>query len=127
MNTFGRLFKISIFGESHGESVGVLIGGCPAGLPVSDADFFGDLERRKSGTKGTTSRKESDRPLIKNGIFNGTTTGAPILILFENRDVDSSAYESMRYTRGRDMRTLWPFKNTAVSTTTEGEAIFQAG
>ena len=80
MNTFGRLFKVSIFGESHGESVGVLIDGCPPGLPLSEADLSPDLERRKGGVKGTTSRKETDIPLIKSGVFNGKTTGAPVLI-----------------------------------------------
>jgi chorismate synthase len=98
MNSFGRLFRISIFGESHGECVGILIDGCPAGLPLSDTEFFHDLERRKGGTKGTTPRKESDIPLIKSGIFNGKTTGMPILVIFENKDIDSSAYERIRYT-----------------------------
>ena len=98
MNTFGRLFKVSIFGESHGESVGVLIDGCPPGVALSETDFSRDLERRKSGPKGTTSRLEADVPLIKSGVMDGKTTGAPILVLFENRDTDSGAYEQMRYT-----------------------------
>jgi chorismate synthase len=98
MNSFGRLFKVSIFGESHGESVGVLIDGCPPGVALSETDFSRDLERRKSGPKGTTSRLEADVPLIKSGVMDGKTTGAPILVLFENRDTDSGAYEQMRYT-----------------------------
>jgi chorismate synthase len=98
MNSFGRLFKVSIFGESHGESVGVLIDGCPPGLALSDTDFSRDLERRKSGAKGTTPRQESDVPLIKSGIMDGKTTGAPMLVLFENRETDSEAYEQIRYT-----------------------------
>ncbi len=98
MNTFGRLFRVSILGESHGECVGVLIDGCPAGLALSAADLVPDLERRKPGAKGTTARKESDIPLIKSGIFNGKTTGAPILILLENKDTDSGAYEKMKDT-----------------------------
>ena len=98
MNTFGRLFKVSIFGESHGESVGVLIDGCPPGLSLSETDFSRDLERRKSGAKGTTPRRESDVPLIKSGVMDGKTTGAPILIIFENRETDSGAYEQIRYT-----------------------------
>ncbi len=96
MNTFGRLLRISILGESHGECVGILIDGCPAGLALSQADFSADLARRKPGAKGTTARKESDIPLIKSGVFNGKTTGAPILILFENKDADSSSYEKMK-------------------------------
>ena len=61
----------------------------PPGLPLSETDFSRDLERRKSGAKGTTPRKESDMPLIKSGIMDGKTTGAPMLILFENRETDS--------------------------------------
>lgn len=98
MNTFGRIFKVSIFGESHGESVGILVDGCPPGLSLSETDFFHDLERRKSGAKGTTARKEPDTPLLKSGVMNGETTGAPVLILFENRETDSSVYEQIRYT-----------------------------
>ncbi len=98
MNTFGRLFKVSIFGESHGDCVGIVIDGCPSGLSLSEEDLAHDLNRRRPGGKGTTSRMEGDHPLIKSGIFNGKTTGAPILILFENRDVDSSDYERIRYT-----------------------------
>jgi chorismate synthase len=96
MNTFGRLFRVSIFGESHGEFVGVLIDGVPAGLKLSAADFKKDLARRNPGIKGTTARKEPDAPHIKSGIFNGTTTGAPILITFDNTDVRSSDYASLK-------------------------------
>ncbi len=98
MNAFGKLFRVSILGESHGECIGVLIDGCPAGLSLSAADFAMDLERRKSGAKGTTARKEEDIPLIKSGVFNGKTTGAPILILFENKDSDSGAYGKVMVT-----------------------------
>ena len=98
MNTFGRLFRVSIFGESHGELVGVLIDGCPPGLQLSVSDFTDDLERRKGGTKGTTTRKEADRPLIRSGIKDGMTTGAPLLIVFENKDTNSEVYERLRYT-----------------------------
>ena len=96
MNTFGRSLRIGIFGESHGNSVGILVDGCPAGLALSPDDFTADLARRKSGAAGTTARREDDLPLIKSGLFNGRTTGAPILILFENRDTDSMAYEEIR-------------------------------
>ncbi|HEY0297852.1 MAG TPA: chorismate synthase, partial [Arachidicoccus sp.] len=85
MNSFGRIFKVSIFGESHGESVGVNIDGVPAGLPLSVEDFIEDMERRKGGKqKGATPRQEEDLPIFKSGIFNAFTTGAPITILFEN-------------------------------------------
>jgi chorismate synthase len=96
MNTFGRLLKITIFGESHGAEVGVLIGGCCAGLPLAAGDFRTDLDRRKAGTPGTTARREDDIPAIVSGVFNGRTTGAPIAILFANKDTDSSAYEELR-------------------------------
>ena len=97
MNSFGRLFRISIFGESHGESVGIVIDGCPAGLSLSTNDFLPDLERRKGGTqKGTTPRQEEDMPIFKSGIFNDKTTGAPITILFENKNTRSSDYEKQR-------------------------------
>jgi chorismate synthase len=98
MNTFGRLFRVSVLGESHGQAVGVLIDGCPAGLPVSAGDLLPDLQRRMGGGAGTTARKEADAPLIKSGVFEGKTTGAPILVLFENNDIDSGAYEKMRDT-----------------------------
>ena len=97
MNSIGRLFKIHIFGESHGESVGIVIDGCPAGLPLDIADFLEDIERRKGGIqKGTTPRKEDDLPIFKSGIFNGKTTGAPITILFENNNTRSGDYEKQR-------------------------------
>jgi chorismate synthase len=97
MNSFGRFFRVHIFGESHGESVGVCIDGCPAGLPLAVEDFLEDIERRKGGTqKGTTPRKEDDLPIFKSGIFNGKTTGAPITILFENKNTRSGDYEKQR-------------------------------
>lgn len=97
MNSFGRIFRIHIFGESHGESVGLTIDGCPAGLPLKVEDFLADIERRKGGTqKGTTPRQESDLPIFKSGIFNDTTTGAPITILFENNNTRSGDYQKQR-------------------------------
>lgn len=97
MNSFGRIFRIHIFGESHGECVGITIDGCPAGLQLKQEDFYEDLERRKGGIqKGTTPRKENDLPLFKSGIFNNITTGAPITILFENNNIRSEDYEKLR-------------------------------
>jgi len=97
MNSFGTIFRISIFGESHGESVGIVVDGCPAGMPLTTDDFLPDLERRKGGTqKGTTPRQEEDLPIFKSGLFNSTTTGAPITILFENKNVRSGDYEKQR-------------------------------
>jgi chorismate synthase len=96
MNTFGRLFRISIFGESHGKAVGITIDGCPAGLPVSAEDFTADLTRRKSGAKGTTPRTEADEPHFISGIFQGKTTGAPLTILFENTNIKPKDYSNLR-------------------------------
>ncbi len=97
MNSFGRIFRVNIFGESHGESVGVNIDGVPAGLSLSMEDFTEDIERRKGGTqKGTTPRQESDMPIFKSGLFNNVTTGSPITILFENTNTRSSDYQKQR-------------------------------
>ncbi len=96
MNSFGRVFRVSIFGESHGECVGINIDGCPAGLPLNTDDFTTDIDRRKAGAKGTTPRKEADLPRIMNGVFNGKTTGAPITILFDNTNTRSGDYEKQR-------------------------------
>ncbi|MGA2082108.1 MAG: chorismate synthase [Holophaga sp.] len=99
MNTFGRLFRLAVLGESHGPCVGIVLDGCPAGLPLEEADFSADLERRRGGgAPGTTPRREDDRPVLQSGIHQGRTTGAPILILFENRQVDSGAYEAVKTT-----------------------------
>lgn len=92
MNTFGRVFRIHILGESHGECVGVVIDGCPPGIELTAADFTADIERRKAGAKGTTPRVEDDMPLIKSGVFNNRTTGAPITILFENKNTKPQDY-----------------------------------
>src|SRR6478609_403486 len=97
MNSFGRIFRVHIFGESHGESVGISIDGIPAGLSLTVEDFLEDIERRKGGTqKGTTPRQESDLPLFKSGLFNNITTGAPLTILFENANTRSSDYQKQR-------------------------------
>lgn len=97
MNSFGRLFRVSVFGESHGEAVGVTIDGCPAGLPLNEEDLLPDLERRKGGKqKGTTPRQEPDYPSFRSGLFNGKTTGFPLTILFENTNTRSEDYSRQR-------------------------------
>lgn len=97
MNSFGRRFRLSILGESHGPCVGVLLDGCPAGLALAEADFEPDLERRRGGgAAGTTPRREADLPAFRSGVYQGRTTGAPLLILFDNQQVDSSAYEGIQ-------------------------------
>lgn len=96
MNSFGRIFRVSIIGESHGEYVGVVMDGCPAGISLLPEDFFADLERRKAGAKGTTPRKEDDIPEIVSGVFNNMATGAPITILFKNNNTRSGDYEKQK-------------------------------
>jgi chorismate synthase len=96
VNSFGRLFRVSIYGESHGSQVGVLIDGCPSGIPISEEDFISDLGRRKAGAKGTTPRIEDDMPIIATGVFEGKTTGAPINIYFENKNTASKDYSEFR-------------------------------
>ncbi len=97
MNTFGNRFRVQIFGESHGPCVGLVIDGCPAGLPLQPSDFSGDMERRKGGIqKGTTPRKEEDIPDLRSGVFEGRTTGFPIMIYLENKNTRSSDYEKQR-------------------------------
>ncbi len=97
LNSFGRLFRVQVIGESHGDLVGVVLDGCPAGLSISPEDFQFDIDRRKGGQqKGTTPRAESDLPLIKTGLFQGKTTGAPLTIFFHNENTRSSDYEKQR-------------------------------
>lgn len=97
MNSFGTHFRVSIFGESHGPSVGVVIDNCPAGVPITPADFETDIERRKGGKqKGTTPRQETDEPLIQSGVFKDKTTGSPIAITFLNQNTRSGDYDKQR-------------------------------
>ncbi|MFC1951864.1 chorismate synthase [Chloroflexota bacterium] len=97
-NSFGKLFIITSFGESHGECVGITIDGCPSGLPVTEEDIQREVNKRKPGTSmATTKRAEEDKVEILSGIFNGFTTGAPICLLIRNKDADSSEYEKVRF------------------------------
>lgn len=97
MNSFGVIFRVSLFGESHGTAIGVIIDGCPPGLVVNPDDFMEDLKRRQSGSKGTTKRQEPDLPEILSGVFNGVTTGAPITLVTRNSDKISSDYDEFRH------------------------------
>ena len=97
MNTFGRSFRITTFGESHGLAIGVVIDGCPAGLPLSPSDIQPMLDRRRPGTSPLTSpRAEPDRVEILSGVFEGKTTGMPVALLVRNADVRSSDYDALR-------------------------------
>ncbi len=96
-NSFGNIFKITTFGESHGKAIGVVIDGCPSGLEISDDEINGELALRAPGkTDFTSPRKEPDRGEILSGVFEGKTTGAPLCFLISNRDQDSTKYEPIK-------------------------------
>ncbi len=96
MDSFGRKFRVSIFGESHGEAIGVVLDGVQPGIPLSPEDFSKDILRRKSGAKGTTPRIETDEPQILSGVYDGYTTGAPLAIVFRNLNTRSGDYRLFR-------------------------------
>jgi chorismate synthase len=96
MNTFGHQLRVSVFGESHGEIMGVTLDGVPPGIALSEEDFREDISRRKPGAKGTTPRVEEDTPILASGVFNGFSTGAPLTVLFENKNVRSEDYEKSK-------------------------------
>ena len=97
-NSFGRLFTVTSFGESHGRCVGVIVDGCPAGLTITEEDIQREVDKRKPGVGTITTRRvEEDKIEVLSGIFNGHTTGAPICLLIWNKDVDSSEYERIRF------------------------------
>ncbi|MCP5505893.1 MAG: chorismate synthase [Chlamydiales bacterium] len=96
-NTFGNLFRITTWGESHGKAIGVVIDGCPAGLPITIDEVNQELSRRAGGKSPyTTPRGEKDQAEILSGTFEGQTTGAPISIIIYNQDADSSKYEPIK-------------------------------
>jgi chorismate synthase len=96
-NSFGKTFTITCFGESHGKCVGVVIDGCPAGLPLSEKDIQTELDKRKPGTTSiSTPRVEEDKAEILSGIFKGHTTGAPICVIVWNKNIESEPYEEVR-------------------------------
>ena len=96
-NTFGKAFRVTTWGESHGTAVGAVIDGCPPGLPLSTEDIKRDMERRRPGKGGTTSpRKEPDKVEILSGTFEGKTTGTPLSLIIYNRDAKSKAYKHLQ-------------------------------
>lgn len=96
MNSFGNIFRVSLFGESHGPAIGVTVDGVPAGIPMTPEDFLPDLKRRQSGSRGTTPRVETDLPEMLSGVFNGFSTGAPVTLVTRNSNKISSDYEQFR-------------------------------
>ena len=96
-NTFGKLFCVTTFGESHGPGLGAIVDGCPPGLPLDESDIQGDLNRRRPGTsRFVTQRKEPDQVRILSGVFEGITTGTPIGLLVENMDQRSRDYGKIK-------------------------------
>ena len=96
-NSFGKVFTVTTFGESHGSALGCIVDGCPPGLPLSEADIQGDLDRRKPGTsKFTTQRREADEVKILSGVFEGKTQGTPIGLIIKNTDQRSKDYSNIK-------------------------------
>lgn len=93
MNTFGNIFRTTLYGESHGTEIGIVIDGCPAGISLSPSDLQTDIDRRRTGGSGSSSRTETDIPEIRSGIYRGHTTGAPILIAFKNENINDKDYQ----------------------------------
>lgn len=116
MNTLGKIFRISVFGESHGPGIGVLIDGCPPGLVIKNEYIMKDIDRRRGGKKGTTARGEHDMPEIISGLYQGLSTGAPLMIMTANRDKRSSDYReftAMPRPGHADMTSRQKFKDYA--------------
>ena len=96
-NTFGKIFRVTTFGESHGKALGCVIDGCPPNIKIDESDIQKDLNRRKPGqSKYTTQRKEDDKVEILSGIFNGVTTGTPITLIIFNKDQKSKDYSEIK-------------------------------
>ena len=96
-NTFGKIFRFTTWGESHGPAIGCVIDGCPPNIPLSEKDIQKDMDRRRPGkSKFTSQRKEEDKVIILSGIFKGKTTGTPISIIIYNNDKRSRDYESIK-------------------------------
>lgn len=96
MNSFGRLFQITLYGESHQKAIGVVVDGVPAGTQVQEALIYADLKKRQPGAVGTTPRKEEDQFEITSGVFNGYATGSPIHLMIENKNIKSKDYEHLK-------------------------------
>lgn len=97
-NTFGKIFKVTTFGESHGPALGLIVDGCPPGIAINENDIQLELNRRKPGQSAvTTARKEADKVEILSGTFQGQTTGTPIAMVVYNKDADSSKYEKIKH------------------------------
>lgn len=122
-SSFGRLFRITTFGESHGPAVGVIVDGVPAGLPLTKEDVEFELSFRRPGRLFVSGRREKDEPEILSGIFNGRTTGSPIAIMVRNNDIISSLYEEVKLSHVQATLTFLSYSSTAMRTGTTGEEV----
>jgi chorismate synthase len=117
-NTFGTIFRVTTWGESHGPALGAVIDGCPAGLPLTAEDFRADLGRRQGGGAAfATPRKEEDAVEIESGVFEGKTTGTPVSLRIQNSTQRSADYEAYRDTFRPGHADLTTFRNTATAIT----------
>lgn len=115
-NTFGTLFTVTSFGESHGPAIGCVVDGCPPGLPLCEADIQAELDRRKPGTsRHVTQRREPDTVEILSGVFDGKTTGTPIGLLIRNQDQRSKDYGNIADTF-RPGHADYTYRNMAFAT-----------
>ena len=114
-NTFGKIFRVTTFGESHGKALGCVIDGCPPNIKIDESDIQKDLNRRKPGqSKYTTQRKEDDKVEILSGIFNGVTTGTPITLIIFNKDQKSKANSEIKIKFDQDIANLLNKKNIII-------------
>ena len=112
-NTFGKIFRFTTWGESHGPAIGCIVDGCPPNIPISEKDIQKDMDKRRPGqSKFTTQRKESDKVSILSGVFQGKTTGTPISMIIYNEDKRSRDYESLKINLDQDTLILPILKNT---------------
>ena len=111
-NTFGKIFRFTTWGESHGPAIGCVVDGCPPNISISEKEIQKDMDRRRPGqSKFTTQRKEEDKVIILSGVFEGKTTGTPISIIIYNKDTRSRDYESIKNKFRQDMQILLILKN----------------
>ena len=113
MNSFGNIFRVSIFGESHGSAIGITIDGCPPGVDFIESDMESDIKRRMPGAAGTTPRKEADTPEILSGTYNGKTTGAPVTVIFRNSN--TLDYNWQFFGSGKSRVLKWSVKGAVLS------------
>ena len=112
-NTFGKIFRFTTWGESHGPAIGCIVDGCPPNIPISERDIQIELNKRKPGqSKFTTQRKEDDKINILSGVFEGKSTGTPISMIIYNKDMKSRDMRQLKINLGLDMLILRISKNT---------------